>query len=643
MAIHEDIEIQDIGFELKEKLDNLPRLPGVYQFKNAEGKIIYVGKAKILRNRVRSYFQKGHNLASSPTSRSGHDPKTKVMVSKIADLEVIVTDTEMEALILENTLIKKLKPRYNIDLRDDKSYPYIVVTNEPFPRVYVTRKIKQDGSRYYGPYTDVKTMRYALKSVRDIFQIRSCRLPLTVESIAKKKWKICLDYHIGKCGGPCEGLVSLEEYNEMISQVEKLIQGKTRDLVHQLTDEMKIFSERLEFEKAGIIKKKIEAIKVYSERQKIVSLELIERDIITAVSEGDDGCGVIFKVRDGKLIGKQHFYLSNVSERSESEMIQTLIERYYVNADYIPPEIYLSAEPVEMEFIEEIARSKRGGDVKIVVPTDGEDFQPEADTPMAQKLIKMCRANAKFMLDELKIQKEKGKETVPHTLQALQRDLRLPATPRRIECFDNSNIQGSDPVASMVVFVDGKPRKSDYRKFKIKTVVGPDDFASMEEVIERRYTRVMNEGGQLPDLIVVDGGKGQLSSAVEILKQIGLENQPIVGLAKRLEEVFVPGESESILLPRTSSGLKLLQHIRDEAHRFAITFHRSLREKRVISTQLTGIEGIGETKATKLLRQFGSVKGVQDASLEEIAKVVGMKAAQNIRLYFRSNKAEVKG
>jgi len=614
MAIYEDIEIQDIGFELKEKLNNLPRLPGVYQFKNSDGKIIYVGKAKILRNRVRSYFQKEHE----------YDPKTKVMVSKVADLEVIVTDTEMEALILENTLIKKLKPRYNIDLRDDKSYPYIVVTNEPFPRVYVTRKIKQDGSRYYGPYTDVKTMRYALKSVRDIFQIRSCRLPLTIESIAKKKWKICLDYHIGKCGGPCEALVSLEEYNEMISQVEKLLKGKTRDLIRQLTDEMKIFSEKLEYEKAGIAKKKIEAIKVYSEKQKMVSLELIERDIIAAVSEDDDGCGVIFKVRDGKLIGKQHFYLSNVAERSESEMVQTLIERYYVNADYIPPEIYLSAEPVETEFIENIARSKRGEDIKIVVPNEGEDL----------KLIKMCRANAKFMLDELKIQKEKGKETVPHTLQALQRDLRLPTPPRRIECFDNSNIQGSDPVASMVVFVDGKPRKSDYRKFKIRTVVGPDDFASMEEVIERRYLRVMNEGRQIPDLIVVDGGKGQLSSAVEILRQIGLENQPIIGLAKRLEEVFVPGESESILLPRTSSALKLLQHIRDEAHRFAITFHRSLREKRVISTQLTGIEGIGETKATKLLRQFGSVKGVQDASLEEIAKVVGIKAAEKVKAYF---------
>ncbi len=618
----EDIEIQDIGFELKEKLDNLPRFPGVYQFKNAEGKIIYVGKAKVLRNRVRSYFQKGHN----------HDPKTKIMISKIADLEVIVTDSEMEALILENTLIKKLKPRYNIDLRDDKSYPYIVVTNEPFPRVYVTRRIKQDGSRYYGPYTDVKTMRYALKSVRDIFQIRSCRLPLTTESIEKKKWKICLDYHIGKCGGPCEGLVSLEEYNEMISQVEKLLHGKTRDLARQLSDEMAIYSERLEFEKAGQVKRKIEAVKVYSEKQKMVSLELIERDIIAAVSEGDDGCGVIFKVRDGKLIGKQHFYLSNVAERSEPEMIQTLIERYYVKADYIPPEIYLSAEPVEVEFIEDIAKSKRGGEIKITVPTDAEDL----------KLIKMCRANAKFMLDELKIQKEKGKETIPHTLQSLQRDLRLPAPPRRIECFDNSNIQGSDPVASMVVFVDGKPRKSDYRKFKIRTVVGPDDFASMEEVIERRYTRVMREGSQLPDLIVVDGGKGQLSSAVEILRQIGLENQPIVGLAKRLEEVFIPGESESILLPRTSSALKLLQHIRDEAHRFAITFHRSLREKRVISTQLTGIEGIGETKATKLLREFGSAKGVQAASLEEISKVVGAKAAQNIRAYFSKETVEEK-
>lgn len=616
----EDIEIQEVGFELKEKLDNLPRLPGVYQFRSVEGKVIYVGKAKLLRNRVRSYFQKGHD----------YDPKTKVMVSKIADLEIIVTDTEMEALILENTLIKKLKPRYNIDLRDDKSYPYIVVTNEPFPRVFVTRKIKQDGSRYYGPFTDVKTMRHALKSVRDIFQIRSCRLPLTVANIARKKWKICLDYHIGKCGGPCEGLVSLEEYNEMISQVEKLLRGKTRDLVRQLTDEMAIYSEKLEFEKAGSVKRKIEAIKVYSEKQKMVSLELIERDIIAAVSENDDGCGVIFKVRDGKLTGKQHFYLSNVLDRSESEMIETLVGRYYVRADYIPPEIYLSAEATDMEFVENLLKSKRGNDVKVVVPTHGEDL----------KLINMCRANAKFMLDELMIQKEKSKETIPHTLQALQRDLRLPAPPRRIECFDNSNIQGSDPVASMVVFVDGKPRKSDYRKFRIRTVLGPDDFASMEEVIERRYSRVMREGGQLPDLVVVDGGKGQLSSAVEVLHEIGLKNQPIIGLAKRLEEVFVPGEGESILLPRTSSALKLLQHVRDEAHRFAVTFHRSLREKRVVSTQLTDIQGVGETRAAKLLREFGSVRGVQEASLEQIARVVGTKAAQNIKSYFAEGARE---
>ncbi|MCL5267304.1 MAG: excinuclease ABC subunit UvrC [Bacteroidetes bacterium] len=618
--LYEDIEIQEVGFELREKLNNLPRLPGVYQFKNEEGKIIYVGKAKILRNRVRSYFQKGHD----------QDPKTKVMISKVADLEVIVTDTEMEALILENTLIKKFKPRYNIDLRDDKSYPYIVVTNEPYPRVYVTRKIRQDGSRYYGPYTDVKTMRFALKSVRDIFQIRSCRLPLTTETIARKKWKICLDYHIGKCGGPCEGLVTQEEYKEMISQVERLLKGKTHELIAQLAERMREFSDRLEFEKAGDAKKKIDAIKVYTEKQKMVSLELIERDIIAVVSEGDDGCGVIFKVRDGKLIGKQHYYLSNVSERSESEMIETLIERYYIKSDYVPAEIYLSAGPIDEEFVGNLLNSKRGGEVKIVVPVEGEDL----------KLVKMCRANAKYMLDELKIQKEKSKETVPHTLQALQRDLHLPAPPRRIECFDNSNIQGSDPVASMVVFVDGKPRKSDYRKFKIRTVVGPDDFASMEEVIERRYTRVMREGRQLPDLVVVDGGKGQLSSAVEVLRTIGLPNQPIIGLAKRLEEVFVPDDPESILLPRTSSALKLLQQVRDEAHRFAITFHRSLREKRVISTELTEIDGVGQTRATKLLQQFGSAKGVQQASLEELARIVGMKAAQNIKVHFGSQAAE---
>jgi len=619
---YDDIEVHDVAFLLKEKLENLPRLPGVYEFKNSDGKVIYVGKAKVLRNRVRSYFQKGHDF----------DPKTKAMLSKIADLEIIVTDNEMEALILENTLIKKLKPRYNIDLRDDKSYPYIVITNEEFPRVFPTRRIKQDGSRYFGPFTDVKTMRYALKSIRDIFQIRSCKFLLTVDGISRNKWKVCLDYHIHKCGGPCEGYVSREEYNEMISQVEKLIQGKTQSLVEQLTDEMNIYSERLEYEKAAVIRNKIQAIKIYTEQQKIVSLDLVERDIIADVIEDDDACGVIFKVRDGKLIGKHHFYLSNVRGRPESEVIQTLIERYYLNADYTPESVYLAAEPEDIEFAAELLREKRGSEVKIVIPSKDSASASLEDL----KLIRMCQANAKFMLDELKIQKAKSRETLPFTLQSLQRDLRLPAPPRRIECFDNSNIQGSDPVASLVVFVDGKPRKSEYRKFKIRTVKGPDDFASMKEIIFRRYLRLKREGGQYPDLIIVDGGKGQLSAALESLHDLGLENQPIIGLAKRLEEVFLPNQSEPLLLPRTSSALKLLQQVRDEAHRFAITFHRTVRERRVISTILTEVKGIGRKRADELLKKFGSVRNIASAEIVELEEVVGRKVADRLKQYLQS-------
>ncbi|MGC8594625.1 MAG: excinuclease ABC subunit UvrC [Candidatus Kryptoniota bacterium] len=619
---YDDIEFQNAGFLLKEKLEGLPRLPGVYEFKSSDGKVIYVGKAKVLRSRVRSYFQKGHDF----------DPKTRAMVSKIADLEIIVTDNEMEALILENTLIKKLKPRYNIELRDDKSYPYIVITNEEFPRVFPTRKIKQDGSRYFGPFTDVKTMRYALKSIRDIFQIRSCRLPLTVDGISRHKWKVCLDYHIHKCGGPCEGYVSREEYNEMISHVAKLIQGKSQSLIDQLTSEMNVYSERLEYEKAAMVRNKIQAIKIYTEQQKIVSLDLVDRDIIADVIEDDDACGVIFKIRDGKLIGKHHFYLSNVSGRSESEVVQILIERYYLKADYIPEEVYLAAEPEDIEFASELLKEKRGSEVKIVVPsknstgTDSEDL----------KLLRMCQANARFMLDELKIQKAKSRETVPFTLQSLQRDLRLPVPPRRIECFDNSNIQGSDAVASMVVFVDGKPKKSEYRKFKIKTVSGPDDFASMREIIFRRYSRLKREGGQYPDLIMVDGGRGQLSAALESLRELGIENQPIIGLAKRLEEVFFPDQSEPLLLPRTSSALKLLQKIRDEAHRFAITFHRKVRGKRVVSTILTEVDGIGKKRADQLLMKFGSVRNIASAKIVELEEVVGRKVAERLKQYLDS-------
>ncbi|MBX2992943.1 MAG: excinuclease ABC subunit UvrC [Bacteroidetes bacterium] len=605
---------------VQEKLENLPAGPGVYQHKDADGKVLYVGKAKNLRNRVRQYFQKSRNV----------EARIERMLAKATDLEIIVTDSEVEALILEANLIKKLKPRYNVNLKDDKSYPYVVITNEPYPRVFVTRQIRRDGSRYFGPYTDVKNVRSALKAVRDIFMIRSCNYFIDDEVIKKRKIKICLDYHIKKCEGPCEGLVSQQNYNAMIDQVASLLQGKTETLIQMLREDMNRLAAEMKFEEAAVLRDRITGLEAYSEKQKAVDLDQIDRDIFAFAAEGDDACGVIFKIRDGKMIGRQHYYMSNVEEKPEAEILGTLLQQYYLEAEYIPKEIFLPAEIEDNDAVQRWLSEKRRDAVSLIHPTEGEEA----------KLVRLSQSNARFLLDELKIQKMKRAGYVPHAVKALQRDLRLEKLPRRIECFDNSNIQGSDPVASMVVFVDGKPKKSEYRKFKIKSVVGPDDFASMREIVERRYTRVLNEGLELPDLIIVDGGKGQLSSAVDVLKKVGLHEQPIIGLAKRLEEVFLPGKSEPELLPKSSSGLRLLQQIRDEAHRFAITFHRLRRSKRTLQTELDLIEGIGKKRAKELLEVFGSVQGVKFATTEQIAEVVGEKVAGKIAEYFSDSDTE---
>lgn len=614
------IKITAEAATVQEKLENLPTGPGVYQHKDADGKVLYVGKAKNLRNRVRQYFQKSRNV----------EARIERMLAKATDLEIIVTDSEVEALILEANLIKKLKPRYNVNLKDDKSYPYIVITNEPYPRVFVTRQIRRDGSRYFGPYTDVKNVRSALKAVRDIFMIRSCNYFIDDEVIKKRKIKICLDYHIKKCEGPCEGLVSQQNYNSMINQVASLLQGKTETLIQLLREEMERFAGEMKFEEAAVLRDRIKGLEAYSGKQKAVDLDQIDRDIFAFASEGDDACGVIFKIRDGKLIGRQHYYMGNVEEKPEAEILETLLQQYYLEADYVPKEIFLPSEIEDKNAVQRWLSEKRREAVSLIHPTGGEEA----------KLVRLSQSNAKFLLDELKIQKMKRADYVPHAVKALQRDLRLEKLPRRIECFDNSNIQGSDPVASLVVFVDGKPKKSEYRKFKIKSVVGPDDFASMREIVERRYTRVLSEGLELPDLIMVDGGKGQLSSAVEVLTNIGLKQQPIIGLAKRLEEVFLPGKSEPELLPKSSSGLRLLQQIRDEAHRFAITFHRSRRTKRTLQTELDLIEGIGKKRAKELLEIFGSVQGVKFATPEQIAEVVGEKVAGKIAEYFSDTEPE---
>jgi excinuclease ABC subunit C len=611
-----NIRITREDISLDEKIESLPAGPGVYQHKDAEGKVLYVGKAKSLRNRVRQYFQKSRSL----------DARIEAMLSKATDLEIIVTESEVEALILEANLIKKLKPRYNVSLKDDKSYPYIVITNEPYPRVFVTRHVRRDGSRYFGPYTDVKNVRAALKSVRDIFMIRSCNYFIDEESILKHKIKVCLDYHIKKCEGPCEGLVSRERYNAMIDQVATLLQGKTASLIEDLTREMGQLAGQMKFEEAALLRDRIKGLQAYTEKQKVVDLDQTDRDIIGLAVEGDDACGVIFKLREGKMIGRQHYYMGNVDQKSESEVVETLVQQYYLEADYIPKEVLLPAPLEDMDALQQWLSGRRREPVAVTHPTEGEEG----------KLVRLSNANAKYLLDELKVQKMKRADYIPHPVRSLQRDLSLKELPRKIECFDISNIQGTDSVASMVVFVDGKPKKSEYRKFKIASVSGPDDFASMKEVIRRRYSRLLEEHQTLPDLIMVDGGKGQLSSAVEVLDALGIHNQSIIGLAKRLEEVYLPGKSDPELIAKNSTGLRLLQQVRDEAHRFAITFHRSLRTKRTLQTELHQIEGVGEKRAKDLLEAFGSVQGVKFATLDQLAEIVDERTAEKIREYFDS-------
>jgi excinuclease ABC subunit C len=629
-SIHLPVTVDDISLE--DKLDGLPKNPGIYQFKNATGKVIYVGKAKNLKNRVRSYFQKYNTNAG--------DAKLRALVSKIADVELILTDSDVEALILENTLIKKLKPRYNIMMRDDKTYPWVVVTNEPYPRVFPTRRKKQDGSKYYGPYTDAFYIRYLMKTLRDIFPIRTCELDIDEEFIAKKKARVCLEYHIKRCEGPCEGLVSWQDYNLMIKKVKQILAGRTKDVERELKEEMAALSDAMQFEEAARVRDQLGILSEYVNKQKVVDNEGTDRDIFAVASEENDACGIVFRVRDGKITGKQQFFFSSVEGKSEQEVLEALLERYYSQADFIPEEIFLPAELDDADTFEAwLARRVRelssGDDIvamkppKIIVPKIGEK----------EKLVAMVRSNAKFLLGEIKMQKLKRDDFIPHSLTALQRDLRLKKPPRHIECFDNSHFQGSETVSSMVYFENAKPKKSEYRKYKIRTVEGIDDFRSMQEVVARRYAKLLEDKTELPDLIVIDGGKGQLSHAYEVLKELGLDDIPIIGLAKRLEEIFVVGKSEPLVLPKTSSSLRLLQQVRDEAHRFAITFHRSLRDKRTLQTELTNIEGVGKKFAVKLLDRFGSVEGVKHATEAELTDAVGLKVMKKIVEYFKEKDA----
>ena len=601
---------------VQEKLKLLSTKPGVYLFKNKRGEVIYVGKAKVLRSRVRSYFHEKRPL----------DTKTARLVSQITDLETIITDNEVEALILESNLVKEYKPHYNINLKDDKSFPYIRVTHEPYPRIFPTRKLIRDGSLYFGPYTDVQSMRELLKTVKQLFPLRSCNLVLTEESIRQHKFRVCLNYHIKKCHGPCEGHISREEYQKTIDFIVEFIQGKSTTVVEAMNREMQLAASERKFERAARLRDQLQALQSFHQRQKVLDPNFRDRDIIAIAAEDGEACCVVFQVREGKIIGRHHFFLAGIADENLSEVTAAFIKQYYIAREYVPLEILVPANlGVETTPIRSWLSGKRGAAVELVAPQRGEKAQ----------ILKMCERNARLLLQEMQLQRE-NQDFTAGSVKALQRDLTLPKLPLRIEAFDISNIQGTDPVASMVCFVNGKSHRSDYRHFRIRSKATPDDFAMMREAVTRRYSRLQKEGKPFPDLILIDGGKGQLGAALAALASLGVTDQPIAALAKRLDEVFMPGESESRNIRRDSSGLRLLQRIRDEAHRFAVTFHRTLRKRRTLVSELESIPGVGRARRDALLKSFKSIKRIKEADVADLGAVTGIpaKLAESIWNYY---------
>ncbi len=599
-------------------LDTLPNKPGCYLMKNAAGDIIYVGKAVNLRNRVRSYF---HNSADL-------DFKTRQMVRHVADIEWIVVGSELEALILEMNLIKKHRPHYNIRLKDDKRYPYVKVHwADPFPKVTVTRQMVNDGSRYFGPYTSVWAVHQTLDVLRHIFPYLTCDREIT-----GRDPRPCLYYDIKLCSGPCIGAISQTAYRQMIDDLCQFLEGHTEPIVARLQKEMEKAAEELQFERAAQLRDQIQAIEKVVERQKVISSEDLDSDVIALARANGEACVQIFFIRGGKLIGRDYFILEGTEDAADQEVVSEFIKQFYAEAAAVPQQVLLPEEIEEANIIKQWLRSKRGGEkVEISVPRQG----------ITQELLQMARENAAETLSALRAQWEADTHRQSQALAELQKELGLPVPPNRIECYDISNTQGTAMVGSMVVFEQGVPAKSRYRRFNIKSVSGhPDDFASMEEVLTRRFRRwqAAQEEQQtkpgakpdpafsiLPDLLMVDGGKGQLGRAVAVLEEFGLtEKVPVVSLAKQQEEIFVPGRAESILLPRHSQALYLVQRIRDEAHRFAITAHRKRREKQGMASRLDAVPGIGPARRKALLKRFGSVEAILDASLEDLTSVPGI-------------------
>ena len=587
---------------LQSKIKNIPTESGVYQFKNKDGEIIYIGKAKNLRNRVRSYFQKNKYQT----------PKNQSMIKRIKDVEWIIVRSNVEALLTEANMIKEIQPKYNVDLKDDKSFPFIRISNEPYPQVLLTRKIEKDGSKYFGPYTDVKNLRYSLKALHKIFPARSCSYYMDDDSVAAKKVMVCLDYHIKKCEGPCEGFVNRDHYNAMIERVIKFLQGRTKETEEYVRRQMEIAAADLRYEDAAMYRDQLNAVRRFKERQRKVTADFDDRDIFALAREDDIGVMTILRVRNGRIFGREKVSLQNLDE-NEAPVFASVISRFYMDTDFLPKEITVSVLPEGQDELEEWLSDKKGSKVIIRQPQRGEKA----------KEVRMSYQNAKLLLGEWLINRKKRRELVPKMVNQLQEDLQLKAPPRRIEAFDISHLGGTNTVASLVCFVDGKPKKSEYRKFKVKTVSGIDDFASMREVVHRRYLRQKKEKGSLPDLILIDGGKGQLSMAVSALRELGLDYVPIVGLAKRLEEVFVPGISDPQSIHKQSPGLILLRRLRDEAHRFAITFQRSKR-KDSLTSLFNDIDGMGPKRVQKLLQSFDSTETIAKSTQKDISTKTGI-------------------
>jgi excinuclease ABC subunit C len=591
-------------------MNTLPVNPGIYKYFDDQNELIYVGKAKNIRKRVSSYFSK---------TFTGY--KTHELVKKIKKIEFTIVDTEQDAFLLENSLIKQFQPKYNINLKDDKTYPFIVIKNEPFPRVFLTRTKINDGSEYLGPFTSVGRVRELLNFIKEFIPLRTCKLNLTESNILKKKFKVCLEYHLGNCKGPCEGLQSKEDYDEGLQQIRQMIKGNLSPVMQRYKEEMKYYSNQMQFEKAAIIKKKLEGLEKYQARSVIVSKSFSNLDVFSILRENDTAYVNYLMVQNGTIIQTHTVVLKPQLDESNEEILELAITdlRKKFNSDAIEIIIPFSIEYPGDEFLITIPR---GGDKK--------------------KLLTLSEKNVNYFKEEMKRKKmlllegktEKEKQKV---LTLLQKDLHLPSLPLHIECFDNSNFQGSYPVAAMVYFKNGMPDKNEYRRFNIKTVVGINDFASMKEVITRRYKKLLNENISLPELIIIDGGKGQLNAAVEGLEEIGIMGKAtVIGLAKNEEEIFFPGDRESVKLPWDSESLKLIRRVRDEVHRFGITFHRNQRSRGTFVNELETIKGVGKNTADTLLQKFKSVKKIKDLSKEELEKSIGKSRAESVFNYFNA-------